>query len=101
MTDRTPGLESPGWGWQCPDNDAGWLSPRPSLGLKEGIARAGMLVGSRGYLAAAGVVVDDLGGDGVVHVDEKNLRVAVRGHAAVHHHECALHCLPPPGMVLL
>ena len=60
-----------------------------------------MSVGSQGYLAAAGVVVDDLGGDGVVHVDKKHLRVAVGGHAAVHHHERTLHRLPPPGMVLL
>ena len=101
MTGRTPGLESPAWGWQCPDNDAGWLSPRPSLGLRRASSGHGVSVGSRGYLAAAGVVVDDLGGDGVVHVDEKHLRVAVGGHAAVHHHERALHRLPPPGMVLL
>ena len=45
--------------------------------------------------------MNDLGGDGVVHVGEEHLRVAVGGHAAVQHHEGALHCLPPPGMVLL
>ena len=56
---------------------------------------------SGGYLAAAGVVVNDLSSDGVVHVGEEHLRVAVGGHAAVHHHEGTLHCLPPPGMVLL
>ena len=39
-----------------------------------------------GYLAAAGVVVDDLRGDGAVHVGEEHLGVAVRGHAAVHPH---------------
>lgn len=34
-------------------------------------------VASRGYLAAAGVVVNDLGGDGVVRMGEEHLRVAV------------------------
>lgn len=57
--------------------------------------------GTWGYLAAAGVVMNDLSCDGVVHVGEEQLGVTVRGHAAVHHHEGALHCLPPPGVVLL
>lgn len=54
-----------------------------------------------GYLTATGVVVNDLRGDGIVHVGEEHLGVAVRGHAAVHRHEGALDGLPPPGVVLL
>lgn len=54
-----------------------------------------------GYLATAGVMVDDLGRDGAVHVGEEHLWVAVRGHTAVHHHQGTLHGLPPPGVVLL
>lgn len=54
-----------------------------------------------GYLATAGVMVNDLGGDGAVHVGEEHLGVAVRGHTAVHHHQGALHGLSPPGVVLL
>lgn len=46
-------------------------------------------------------MVNDLGGDGCVHVSEEHLPMAVQGHTAVHHHESALHCLPPPGVVLL
>lgn len=53
------------------------------------------------YLATAGVVVDDLSGDGAVHVGEEHLGVAVRGHTAVHHHQGTLHGLSPPGVVLL
>lgn len=45
--------------------------------------------------------MNDLSCDGVVHMGEEHLGVTVRGHAAVHHHEGALHCLPPPGVVLL
>ena len=52
-------------------------------------------------MAAAAAVVDDHGCDGLVHVGEKHLWVAARGHAAVHHHERALHGLPPPWVVLL
>lgn len=54
-----------------------------------------------GYLATAGVMVDDLSGDGTVHVGEEHLGVAVRGHTAVHHHQGTLHSLSPPGVVLL
>lgn len=46
-------------------------------------------------------MVNDLGSDGGVHMSEKHLPVAVQGHTAVHHHERALHCLPPPRVVLL
>lgn len=56
---------------------------------------------SWGHLAAAGVVVNDLRGEGLIHVGEEHLRVAVCGHTAVHHHEGTLHSLPPPGMVFL
>lgn len=56
---------------------------------------------SVGYLAAAGVVVDDLGSDGAVHVGKEHLGVAVRGHTAVHHHKGTLHSLSLPRVVLL
>lgn len=46
-------------------------------------------------------MVNDLGGDGGVHMSEEHLPMTVQGHTAVHHHESALHCLPPPGVVLL
>lgn len=45
--------------------------------------------------------MDDLSGDGAVHMGEEHLGVAVRGHTAVHHHQGALHGLSPPGVVLL
>lgn len=67
---------SPEWSAQCtmqadfPATDSLRESPGPYVG----------------YLAAAGVMVDDLSGDGTVHVGEERLGVAVRRHAAVHHH---------------
>lgn len=78
-------------GQGAPRGEAGHASSRPRGGTGHCV----------GYLAAAGVVVNDLSGDGRVHVREEHLGVAVRGHAAVHHHEGALHRLPPPGVVFL
>lgn len=70
----------------------GCLSPTPSFTTTQkmmqsdfqqpGSRRAAPGLGcrcvtSRGYLAAAGVVVNDLGGDGIVRMGEEHLRVAV------------------------